>query len=465
MRAGCARFRIAGIFHPDGEEKGATMTALCANRAARRRAGAVAGVALMLAAPGPILAQRPPITIPPAAQIAPPAPFAAPPSAPAGLQPAPRSLLPTSIQTLRDPQGAGIAIYGQLTGPADSALAVLAALFAYSAAFDPSPTSRLVLADQSDHAVQALFTATVHSVPVIGVAAIALSDTGGDIAVFYDYPDSFAGSFPRLRQALGPGGDGAIATLAQLHLGDGSAIGVAPGWRVISQGEGSVDLAGPQGEFLSLGDTIPVYAGATSLAGYAAQGPCCDPVAALRAVFPQLAASAQRRGLPPQQLTGIVDSAASPAPTGGQGAFILATVSVGGRVYGYLALADAIGGFTDPWTFRLSAIMAPQPVFAAELPTLLRIWGSYSANPPGFIQQLQDAAQGIDALQPMLQHAPPPHATAGFNASGGWDQITPLVATSMGASDIDAAAAESLTAGLASDTGRPWHLVPADSLK
>jgi hypothetical protein len=234
---------------------------------------------------------------------------------------------------------------------------------------------------------------------------------------------------------------------------------------VIGQGEGSVDLAGPQGEFLSLGDTIPVYAGTTSLAGYAAQGPCCDPVAALRAVFPQLAASAQRRGFPPQQLTGIVDAAGISAPTGGQGAVILATVSVGGRAYAYLARADAIGGFTDPWTFRLSAIMAPQPVFSAEIPALLQIWGSYSANPPGFTQQLQDAAQGIDALKPMLQPAAPAHATTGFNASGGWDQVIPLVATSMGASGIAAATTEKLTARLANDTGRPWHLVPADELK
>jgi hypothetical protein len=441
------------------------MTALCADRAARRRASAVAGVALLLAAPGTTLAQRPPITIPPAIQIAPPAPPAVPPGSRTGLQPAPRSLLPTSIQTLRDPQGAGIAIYGQLTGTAASALAVLAALFAYSAAFDPGPALRLVLADQSDHSVQALFTATVRGVPVIGVAAIALNDTGGDVAMFYDYPDSFAAAFPRLRQAMGPGGDSAITLLVRTRLGDGSTIGVAPGWRVTGQGAGSVDLAGPQGEFLSLGDTIPVYAGTTSLAGYAAQGPCCDPVAALRAVFPQLAASAQRRGFPPQQLTGIVDAAGISAPTGGQGAVILATVSVGGRAYAYLARADAIGGFTDPWTLRLSAIMAPQPVFAAELPALLQIWGSYSANPPGFIQQLQDVAQGIDALQPVLQHTAPTHATAGFNANGGWDQIIPLVATSMGTSGIAAATTEKLTARLANDTGRPWHLVPADELK
>jgi hypothetical protein len=440
------------------------MTAVCAVPAAARRVGAALGVALLLAAPGAAHAQ-PPIAIPPATQIAPPsAPPAVALSSPAGRQPAPRSLLPTSIQTLRDPRGAGIAIYGQLTGRAESAIAVLEGVFAYSAAFDPRPALRLVLADRSDRAVQALFTATVHGVPVIGVAAIALSDTGGDVAVLYDYPGSFAAAFPRLRQALGASGDGTIAALARLRLGDGSEIGVMPGWQVVAQGEGSVDLAGPQGEFLSLGAAIPVYAGATSLAGYVAQGPCCDPVAALRAVFPQLAASAQRRGLPPQQLTGVLDATASAAPTGGQGAFILATASVGGRAYAYFALADAIGGFTDPWNFRLSSIMAPQPVFAAELPMLLQIWASYSTNPPGFADQLRAAARGIDALQPMLQPAAA-HATAKFNASSGWDRIIPGFASSTDAAGVDAATTEQLIERFASDTGGPWRVVPADDVK
>jgi hypothetical protein len=441
------------------------MDAASTPRIAAWRSGILVCATLALGTPGALRAASPPITIPPASQIAPPSgPASAPSSAPPAAAPTLRALLPTRIETLRDPQGAGIVISGELTGTADSATAMLAAIFAYSAAFDPTPKPRLAVSDQNDRSAQALFTATVHGVPVIGVAVVALRDTGGDVSVFYDYPDSFAASFPRLRQALGHGSDNLAAALAPLHLADGSTVGVAPGWRVIGQGKGVVDLAGPQGEFLSLGDTIPVYAGNTLLAGSVAQAPCCDPVAAFRAAFPQLAANAMHRGLPPQLLTGILDSAESAAPTGGQGAFILGSVSVGGRAYSDVALAYAIGSFTDPWTFRLSSIMAPQAVLTAELPVLLQIWASFSADEPGLAPRLPEAARSLEALRPLLQPEAAPQATEA-NASEGWSGIIPEIATSMGGGEVDSTIAAKLTDRLGKDSGRTWRVVPIADAK
>jgi hypothetical protein len=440
-----------------------------ANPARARRVGALICATLWLGAFGAasarhvVQAASPPIVIPPATQIAPPSappppPEPPPPAAAApGTQPAPRSLLPTSIDILRDPLGSGIVMSGQLTGGSESALAVLLAIFAHSEAFDPTPKVKLAAADRDDRAAQALFTASVHGWPVTGVAAAALSESGGDVAVFYDYTPSFPASFARLRQALVQGGD---VTLPPLHLADGSAVSLAPGWRVVDQGSGAVDLAGPLGEFAALGATIPVYAGETRLAGFVAQGPCCDPVATLRAVFPQLSANAQRNGQPVQILTGVVGQAAVPAAEGGQAALVLASLSLAGRAYSYLALTEATGGFTDPWMFRLSAIAAPQPVFAAELPGLFRIWGSYSANPPGLAERLYEAARKIETLQPMLQPASARHPAAGSSPGEAWDLVIPEVA----GSQIDDGLAEQLTDRLAKDTGRGWRVIPAAEL-
>ena len=50
------------------------------------------------------------------------------------------------------------------------------------------------------------------------------------------------------------------------------------------------------------------------------------------------------------------------SPDGGDGAFILGNLSVGGRPYSYFALASAIAGFIDPWTFTLSGAMVSLPV-------------------------------------------------------------------------------------------------------
>jgi len=415
--------------------------------------------ALLLGVPGRAGAQHPPITIPPAPQVAPPAPSASPP----GIPPAPRALLPTDVKTLRDPQGAGIVMYGQATGTAPSALAVVAAIFAYSQAFDRGAAPLLVVWEEGDRAAQALFAGAVHGAPILGIAAVKLYDYGGDVSVFYDYAASFEAAFPRLQQVLEQ--NGGTAGLTMLHLADGSEIGVGAGWRVIGQGKGLVDLAGPLGEFLSLGDVIPVYAGPTGLAGSAAQGPCCDPAMALQAAFPQVAANAQRRGLPVPLLTGIVESTEAPPPTAGQGAFVLANLNAADRPYSYLALVEAIGGFTDPWTLRLSGAMAPQPVFAAELPALLQIWSSFSANPPGFDEILDKAAQAMATLRPMLHSPVAAYTTAVYRASGGWDEVIRAVSSTSSADGnhppVENSIAQALLDRLAKEAGKPWHIAPS----
>jgi hypothetical protein len=376
-----------------------------------------------------------------------------------GIATASRALLPVSVDTVRDPQGAGLVMYGQLTGKADSALGVIAAILAYSGAFDPVPAPLLAVADKSDRSAQSLFAARVRGATVLGVAVVALDDSAGNVSVFYDYADSFPSAFPRLQQALGPGR--ADTGLAPLRLADGSDISIAPGWRVVGQGKSLADLAGGQGELMSLGNRIPVYTHPTALAGPLAQGPCCDPIAAVQAAFPQIAANAQRLGSPMPYLTGIVDSAAIPTQKGSQAALILATVGAGGRAHSYLALAEATSGFIEPWTLRLSSVMAPQPVFAVELPTLLQIWSSYSANPQGLAERLKAAAQGIAALQPLLQTEPD---VTQYRADGGWNDAIKAAVTHLGAADgnpIDETTLRNLLDRLAKDTGSPWHVAPS----
>jgi hypothetical protein len=408
------------------------------------------GAAVAVLAPCGAPAQRPPITIPPATQIAPFATLAV----PLG-PPAPRTVLPTAIETVRDPRGAGIVMYGRMTAKTDSALGVLSAIFAYSQAFDPTPTPLLTVADQGDRSAQVLFGARVRGVPVLGIAVAALNDDAGEVSVFYDYADAFASSFPRLQHMLAHNGE---SELGALRLADGNEISLPPGWRVSAEGKALVEVSGPTGELISLGDTIPVYAGPAPPADTSAQGACCDPVAGFQSVFPWLAAAAQRRGLPAAQLTGIAGSAATAAPTGGRGALLLANLSIGGQPYLDLAFVEAIGGFVDPWTLRLSSALAPQPVFAAELPALLAVWSSYSANPAGFGDRLKRAAQDIDALHGML---PPADATlAQYRADEAWEEPIRRVAgdTNRPVNDTEGL---QLVERLNKDTGAIWHIVPA----
>jgi hypothetical protein len=438
-----------------------------------RVAMAMAAAGLALAAPiaaAQTSGSRPPITIPPAqipsVQI-PPA-QSPPPPAPSGgegapAQPTMRALLPTSVQLLRDSQGTGIAMYGSLTAKATSAVAVLQGIFTYSQAFDPIPALPLVLGDDGDRRAQGLFTASVAGKPVTGIAVVALSDNGGDLTVFYDYTDSFAASFARLRQAFADSGTAGV-TLAPLQLADGSRVGLPGGWRIIAQGAGLLDLMGNQGEFVSLGVATPVYARATGLAGYVVQGECCDPVEALRTIYPQLSANAQHMGSPQQQITQIVESQPAPAPGGGQSAFVLSNLSVGGRPYSYFAQVTATAGFTGPWTFTLSGVTAPQPIFAAEFPALLRIWQSHAPDPQAFADRLKEAMKGMSTTRRMAQSTTLARETADYNASGAWDEAIRGVKTG-GAAQIGDQVAQALVAKLSDETGRPWHVVPASGMK
>jgi hypothetical protein len=113
-------------------------------------------------------------------------------------------LLSVKLQILHDPSGTGLAMYGALSGRADSAAGALLTLFTHLPTFDPAAVAQLLLADHDDRRAQALFTAMVRGTPVIGIAVAALGGPGGDIAIFYDDADAFPASFTRLQQAFAP---------------------------------------------------------------------------------------------------------------------------------------------------------------------------------------------------------------------------------------------------------------------
>lgn len=427
-----------------------------------------------VAAPAKVAALSPPITIPPA-QLPPATPGNAPPSiapgSPAAGAPNMALLLPTGVQILHDSQGAGLAMYGVVRGGVQSATGALRAVFAYSQAFDPTPTLRLVLADQDDKHAQALFSATVQEISVTGIAVVSLSDSGGDVTVFYDNAGAFAASFPRMRKALSQNGGVDTLVLSPLDLADGARIGLPAGWLVMDQGAGSVELAGPEGEFISLGVATQIYAHSPELGGAVLRSPCCDPKKTYETLFAKLAAAAQRRGFPPQILTRIVETKLDPAPNGGEGALILSDLRVGGKEYGYFAAADSVPGFTDPWTFTLSGTMAPQPVFAAEFPALMQIWNSYRAVHPRFGVNLwfPDAVLGMSATQAMLNATIAARETVEYNASERWDElihcIDNVASPACGPSQIGKPSPGTLADAFSADTGRPWHVVPEAELK
>ncbi len=112
----------------------------------------------------------------------------------------------------------------------------------------------------------------------------------GDVMLLYDNADALRSPrFPRLREALAlPEVEIGVGTvmLTPVRLGDGNEISIPRGWQVTAQGAGSVVLRGPQGEFMSLGATLPVYAGDATAGSALLRGPCCDPTTASPTLYP-----------------------------------------------------------------------------------------------------------------------------------------------------------------------------------
>jgi hypothetical protein len=319
-----------------------------------------------------------------------------------------------------------------------------------------------VLADEADRHTQALFAATVKGAPVIGIVVAALSDSGGDVTVFYDAADAFPASFPRLRDALATSNGVGMAVLTPLRLADGGAIDVPPGWQVTAQGAGNVSLSGPQGELMSLGATLPVYAGPGSGA-HQLRGQCCDPIDAFAAIYPQVAAAAERSG-GLREPGDILDSVPATSAAGDNSAFILSNLRVGGDAYLYLAQAEAVAGFTDPWIFKLSGVMAPQAVFATELPTLVRVWKSYSGAGSDFADKVERALQSMSLTKDMLGATTTARQTAEYNAAASWSEAIAALTNSRDG-EIDGELAASLAKRLSADTDRAWRVVARSEWK
>jgi hypothetical protein len=397
------------------------------------------------------------------------------------VQAADLSVLPEQFQVVfRDTQTGGYALYGTLNSGATSAQSVLVTFLQLQGSrnrralrlFDGLPQLQAVVADRPDHNLQALFSATRLGTPVLGVISLSVEGKGS-LTLLYDRADAFATSFDRLRKGLAEtAGRRSETPLYPMTLADGSAISLPQGWYVKSTGRGSVDLAGPNDEGMSLGAAASVYSYVQPLPymppNYVLQAPCCDPVRAYVALFPQMAAGAQRLGVPPSTLERIVESAPTPWPNG-QAAYILVAVRQQGRPYLHYYLVVALPGYTDPWTIYISGFSAPEGIFRQEFPMMLKVWGSYSVNPAIFAERLQHAAQAMKATNEMMRATMANTSRIENSCNEGWDQVIRGVQTIENTRTGERATfpntlAQRLADSLSADTGQPWRIVPASEL-
>jgi hypothetical protein len=258
------------------------------------------------------------------------------------------------------------------------------------------------------------------------------------------------------------------------RLGDGSTISIPAGWRVTAQNKGSVDVEGPNFESVSLGAAAPVYTQQQRILGMPANnliyGPCCDPVRALQAVTPQFSALMQRMGLPSLQVIRILDAQPTQAPMpGGQAAFILTDIAVGGRPSHSLSWTAAMPTGPGQWVYYTSAVTAPTDVFVREFQTLLAVWKSYSINPGVFAERMDNAIRSMNQGAQAILSAGREASRVREAVAERWDQVIRGVETIQNSTtgrryQVSNEDARGLVDGLNQTGNGNWKVVPLDEL-
>ncbi|MBP6765197.1 MAG: hypothetical protein KA141_09380 [Rubrivivax sp.] len=252
---------------------------------------------------------------------------------------------------------------------------------------------------------------------------------GSTVAVAMDEPQRLAQTGPLLLAAAdaaaGGGGAGGAPGAGsagaspyrnlpwtQVSFGTGQ-LSLPQGWQVVGQYQGAVDIAGPQGEAMSLGVASQVMTpqAAQQLMAMGMQpqiyvAPATpDPVQAFRNVQPQIEGFSAARGAPVVQLTRVRES--ERVPLGTFNAALVASdgvASVGNRPYRKLSLVAAGGVMANGnWLYYSSEVYAPAELYAHALPVMLKIWNSWSVDKSVLMERMVSAARSMRETNDILQ--------------------------------------------------------------
>jgi hypothetical protein len=244
--------------------------------------------------------------------------------------------------------------------------------------FDSAPRLTAAAADRNDQNLQAAFIARLGGVPVRGIIAIEMQGNSGQATMIFDQQAAFPQTFSRLTQRLsassgqgGGGGGGAPApvrlTPAQFPDGSGQ-IGLPPGFHITNSYKGTVDVAGPNGEGMSLGGYATVtYPQSRGMFQGVPVVSSNDPV---RAVIDLQAFYHQR--------IKIIDARPVQVQANGRWAFIrYSTNNSNGQPVEGLGLFGMMPIDQTQGLLYQSYVNAPPQVFRQSLPAMWAAWQSW----------------------------------------------------------------------------------------
>jgi hypothetical protein len=330
------------------------------------------------------------------------------------------------------------------------------------------------LGDGGDTELQAFFRATRGNVPVRGWLGLS----GEQIAVAYDEASQFGRSFPRMAAGLGVGAAApataaappAKVPLQRVAFPDGSgSIGVPPGWRFVDAQKGVVDVAGPNGAVAGFGyyQQVPLtwFGPRPNLPGLMV-GPIREPATALRNYYDSVFQGALSSGRGTYRV--VEGTPVAPLTAGAQTALLLVEVNIPPHRARSLALVSVAPVNNELWLFYLSQVAAPATDFAAQLPGMLQMWGSWSLNPAMLQERMNSALRTMRETSEILQGINRNQQRAGERGNLAWSQtirgVRTVEDTATGRrGDVDMHLAERIVQGL-NEQGYSYRIVPVPEL-
>jgi hypothetical protein len=316
--------------------------------------------------------------------------------------------------------------------------ALLEASDRLSDAFGQRPVLHAIIGDAGDQEARALFSARFGDRELRGLIVAARKEHGVVSACLFDTPKRLQVTFQPMIETIArhlpaappPDSPQPLAVNWQrVFLPDGSGSMMLPSdWRIAAASKGMVDAVGADGSLVSLGIHGPVLTPEMGAAYNQMPGatvripvaPYTDPITALQNLFPQLVFQV------PQRLLSLIESAPTPWPHGGQAAFVHFEWQQGqgaqAKNFTSLALFGVMPGYGQ-WTFYLSIVSAPSPLFAQNLPMLMEIWKNWRVADHVHQERLNSAAADMREINSIIQQTHARRQQAQDRTFANWTEV------------------------------------------
>jgi hypothetical protein len=321
--------------------------------------------------------------------------------------------------------GSGEILVSTVQGARSARALVTQALASLTAVLGQRPRNLGGLVDRDDRTAEVAFGGTRQGVPVGGMLLARVRDGQGYVAAVSDRAELARGSVPRLLATVaseqllpddGPRQAARPVRWQAVSLPDGSGtMRVPEGFRIVGAQQGAVDVAGPEGELVSLGASFTVVTpeGAMGPLGpmsYPLVARPSEPPQALAEILPQLARFMRQvnPAQPAVRLAGVREYHPVAWP-GYRAGFLLVDLQLASPqgVQDYVAfMLVAVGQLVyTQWQYYSSSVAAPRPIFPRRFGDLLEIWMSWRVADHVLRQRIQQATASMKEANRLLQEA------------------------------------------------------------